>query len=282
MGGAGFEKTQALDGAGGARAHAGRGARSAHWNVAPDAYVYVPGGGAMTTRLGGRAVPSWACARQTSQTLSGRPVSCVRKWVSACANAAACPNNRVRAKSQERRRRVGMGRILTSRRIDGRDRVVTVIAAGAAAADAFRGQPAAFEHAVFFDGFLTVFRTGRQVTTLPPQPGRKCQLVDANRADEEFLREIHSCAPAWLDTWPDDDHRSLATNSGSRSRTMNTKRLRWSSSGQVSSRTSGYSTCCTPCSTTGCGSSFRFTMALKRSRFSARKEVSMPSADCSP
>src|SRR3569832_491104 len=109
----------------------------------------------------------------------------------------------VRAKSQESRRRDGMGRILTSRRIDGRDRVVTVLAAGAAAAAAFRGQPAAFAHAVFFDGFLTVFRTGRQLSTLPPLPGLKCQLVDANRADEKFLREKHKSAPAWLDAAPE-------------------------------------------------------------------------------
>src|SRR3569832_2515215 len=128
-----------------------------------------------------------------------------------------------------------MGRILTSRRIDGRDRVVTVIAAGAAAADAFRGQPAAFEHAVFFDGFLTVFRTGRQVTTLPPQPGRKCQLVAANRADEEFLREIHSCAPAWLDAAPEKSARSRAAGAGAGARAGGAGRRRGAAAGRGAS-----------------------------------------------
>src|SRR5574340_677120 len=166
-----------------------------------------------------------------------------------------------------------MERILTSRRIDGRNRVIAVIAAGAAAADAFRGQPAALERAVFFDGFLAVFRAGRQVSALPAQPGRERQLVEADRADEKRLGEVQGAALAWPRAAPLKSASSLATNSGSRSRTMNTKRLRWSSSGQASSVTSGYSTCWTPCSTTGCGSSCRATMALKRNRFSARNEV---------
>src|SRR5512143_3763137 len=175
-----------------------------------------------------------------------------------------------------------MAWILPPGGIDGRNGIVAVGTAGAAAADAFGGQPTALQRPVFLDGFLAVFRAGGQVAALPAQPGRERQLVDANRTDEEFLREIHGRASAWLDAAPEKSASSLATNSGSRSRTMNTKRLRWSSSGQASSFTSGYSTCCTPCSTIGCGSSCRFTMALKRRRFSARNEVSMPSADCRP
>src|SRR5574340_325380 len=175
-----------------------------------------------------------------------------------------------------------MARILPFGRGGRRHRIVAVAAAGAAAADALGGEPAALERAVLFDGLLAVFRAGRQIAALPPQPGRQRHLVDADRPDEESLREVHGAVPAWLWAAPEKSASSRATNSGSRSRTMNTKRLRWSSSGQASSVTSGYSTCWTPCSTTGCGSSRRATMALKRSRFSARNEVSMPSADCSP
>src|SRR5512143_7349 len=107
-----------------------------------------------------------------------------------------------------------MGRILLLGRVDGRNRVVAVGAAGATAADAFRGQPAALERPVFLDGFLAVFRAGGQVAALPAQPGRKCQLVDADRADEGFLREIHGCAPAWWDAAPEKSASSLATNTG--------------------------------------------------------------------
>src|SRR5512139_1364321 len=117
-----------------------------------------------------------------------------------------------------------MARILLCWRIGRWHRVVAVAATGAAAADALGSEPAALECAVLFDRLLAVFRAGRQIAALPPQPGRQRKLVHADRADEKPLRDVHGAAPAWLAAAPEKSVSSWATNPGSRSRTMNTKR----------------------------------------------------------
>ena len=62
---------------------------------------------------------------------------------------------------------------------------------------------------------------------------------------------------------------SSRTVRSGRSRVMNTSRVRWSSSGQRSSRAVGWKTCCTPCTTTGVsGISASFTMPLRRNSLS--------------
>src|SRR3974390_1844981 len=83
---------------------------------------------------------------------------------------------------------------------------------------------------------------------------------------------------------PTKASNSSRTVRSGRSRVMNTRRLRWSSSGQCSSRAVGWNTCCTPCTTTGVsGISASFTMPLIRNsllpwvaRSSSRNISSVP------
>ena len=62
----------------------------------------------------------------------------------------------------------------------------------AAAADAFYRQPAAAPRTVFFNRLAAVFGTRRQITALPPEPRRERELIQTDKDDQRFLREIHA------------------------------------------------------------------------------------------
>jgi len=71
-----------------------------------------------------------------------------------------------------------------------RDWVVPAAAPRVAREDAFEGQPAALEEAVFPDGLDAVVGASRHVTTALPQPGRQSHLIESDQQYQELSGQL--------------------------------------------------------------------------------------------
>lgn len=63
--------------------------------------------------------------------------------------------------------------------------------------DTFEGEPAAFEEAVFLDGFDAVVGTGGRIAAAVAYEGRQRHLIDADEQDQELSRQLGDAFHGW-------------------------------------------------------------------------------------